>query len=77
MVPEPRDRTTEVCVKWDNFIYEAAVLRPVADLGFIVSCSDCKYMFMVISGVASSKLSGKTKKTSLAFTRRTLTFSVR
>jgi len=61
MVPEPRDRTTEVRVKWDNFIYEATVLRPVADF---VHCSDCEYMFMVIPDVASSKPPIKTMKSS-------------
>ena len=67
MVPEPRDRTTEVSVKWDNFICGAATL---------VHCSKSEYMFVAILGVASSKLSGKTMKSSSAITRRTLTFSV-
>ena len=71
MVPEPRDRTTEVRVKWDSFIYGAAALRPV------VHCSKSEYMFFAIPGVASSKPSRKTVTSSSAVTRRTLTFSVR
>ena len=41
MVPEPRDRTAEVHVKWDTFIYGTAALRPV------VHCSKSEYMFVV------------------------------